>query len=256
MATHAYTKNQESPVGKEIDLRQWDTLVFKGEHGENEHWWLVEDRNGQVGYAPVTFLTVILDTTAEEDESDATKNGQEFSTEENRIGQEGEQRMSYSAAVIDGIERKSRTIVGDSIVRKTDTRLNNGEDVVVCLPGTRIEHVSERVEQVMGTGKGGSILVHVGTNNADKEGTTAVVKKYWDILKWTKQARVGQIILSGILPVIGGRNQGYRNSRRMSINRLVQQLCKEEDVGFVDLWSNFVAKAEMCMRDGLHLNGK
>ena len=32
MATHAYTKNQESPVGKEIDLRQWDTLIFKGEH--------------------------------------------------------------------------------------------------------------------------------------------------------------------------------------------------------------------------------
>ena len=55
MATHAYTKNQESPVGKEIDLRQWDTLVFKGEHGENEHWWLVEDIHGQVGYAPVTF---------------------------------------------------------------------------------------------------------------------------------------------------------------------------------------------------------
>ena len=36
MATHAYTKNQESPVGKEIDLRQWDTLIFKGQHAENE----------------------------------------------------------------------------------------------------------------------------------------------------------------------------------------------------------------------------
>ena len=73
----------------------------------------------------------------------------------------------------------------------------------------------------MGTGKGGSILVHVGTNNADRKGTTAIVMKYRDLLKRTKQARV----LSGILPVIGGRNQGYRNSRRMSINRLVQQLC-------------------------------
>ena len=35
--------------------------------------------------------------------------------------------------------------MGDSIVRKTDTRLNKGEDVVVCLPGARIEHVTERV---------------------------------------------------------------------------------------------------------------
>ena len=80
MATHAYTKNPESPIGKEIDLQQWDTLVFKGEHAENEHWRLVEDRYGQVGYAPAAFLVVILDTTAEEEESDATKKGQENST--------------------------------------------------------------------------------------------------------------------------------------------------------------------------------
>ena len=46
MATHAYTKNKESPVGKEIYLRQWDTLTFKGEHAENDHWHLVEDRKG------------------------------------------------------------------------------------------------------------------------------------------------------------------------------------------------------------------
>ena len=42
MATHAYTRNPESPLGKEIDLQQWDTLIFKGEHAENEHWRLVD----------------------------------------------------------------------------------------------------------------------------------------------------------------------------------------------------------------------
>ena len=108
------------------------TLIFKGEHTENEHWRLVEDRNGQVGYAPAAFLVVILDTAEEEEESDATKKGLENGTEENRIGQEGERRKSYSAAVIDGIKRKSRIFVGDSIVRKTDTRLSKEEDVVVC----------------------------------------------------------------------------------------------------------------------------
>ena len=155
MATHAYTKNQESPVGKEIDLRQWETLTFKGQHADNVHWSLVEDRNGQVGYAPAGFLVVILDTTAEEQESDATKKGQENSTEENRIGQEGERRKSYSAAVIDGIKRNATIYVGDSIIRKTDTRLSKGEDVVVCLPGARIEHVTERVEKIVGRGNGG-----------------------------------------------------------------------------------------------------
>ena len=260
MATHAYTRNPESPLGKEIDLQQWDTLIFKGEHAENEHWRLVEDRNGQVGYAPAAFLMVILDTTAEEEESSATKKGQENSTDENQIGgwvgQEGERRKSYSAAVIDGIKRNSRIYVGDSIVRKTDTRLSKEEDVVVCLPGARIEHVTERVENIMGRGKGGTILVHIGTNNADKEGTTAIVDKYRKLLKKKKEARVEQIILSGILPVFGNRLDGYRNAKRMAINGMVKRLCMEEDVGYVDLWDSLVGKEEMYARDGLHLSGK
>ena len=87
----------------------------------------------------------------------------------------------------------------ETIVRKTDTILSKGKDVVVCLPGARKEHVTERVEQIMGRGNGGSILVHIGTNNADKEGTTAKVEKYRSLLKKTKQATVGQIILDSFV---------------------------------------------------------
>ena len=123
----------------------------------------------------------------------------------------------------------------------------------MCLPGARIEHVTERVEKIMGRGKGGTILVHVGTNIADKEGTTAIVDKYRNLLKKTKEARVGQIILSGILPVFGNRIYGYRNSKRMAINGMMKRLCQEEDVGYVDPWDSFVWKEEMYARDGLHL---
>ena len=257
LATHSYKKNPNGPVGNELDLAEGDTLVYLMEHDDNESWWLAEDVKGQVGYVPAAYLMIILDETLHEEES---RKGHEKKTDGTKIGrkmgQDGERRKTFSAAVIDGRERTSTIYVGDSIVRKTDRRLGKGKDVVVCLPGARIEHVTERVEKIVGRGKGGTILVHVGTNNADKEGTTAIVKKYRDLLKRTKQARIGQIILSGILPVIGSRNQGYRNSRRMSINSLVQQLCKEEDVGFVDLWSSFVEKEEMYMRDGLHLSGK
>ena len=173
---------------------------------------------------------VIRDTTTEEQESDTTKKGQDNSTEENRIGQEGERRKSYSAAVIDVIKRNTTIYVGDSIIRKTDTRLSKGEDVVVCLPGSRIEHVTERVETIMGRGNGGTIIVHVGTNNTDKEGTTAIVEKYRKLVKKTKHARLGQIILSGIFPVCGNRIHGYRNSKSMAVNGMVERLCKEEDV--------------------------
>ena len=145
--------------------------------------------------------------------------------------------------------------VGDSIVRKTGSTLNKNEDIVVCLPGVRIEHVTEIVQWIMGRGNGGTLQVHVGTNNAEKEGTTAIVKQYRNLLKKTKEARVGQIILPGILPVFGTRSQGYRHSRRMAVNGIVKQLCREEEVGFVDLWDSFVGKEEMYLRDGLHRSG-
>ena len=84
----------------------------------------------------------------------------------------------------------------------------------------------ERVEKIMGRGNGGTILVHVGTNNTDKEGTPAIVEKYRKLLKKSKQARLGQSILSGILPVCGNRILGFRNSKRMAVNGMVVQLCK------------------------------
>ena len=55
----------------------------------------------------------------------------------------------------------------------------------------------------MGSGKGGSVLVHVGTNNVEREGTTAILKKYKKLVRTLKQTQVEQVRVSGILPVIG-----------------------------------------------------
>ena len=38
------------------------------------------------------------------------------------------------------------------------------------------------------------------------------------------------------------------------ISTLVQQLRREEEVGFADLWGCFVWWADMFMKDGLHLS--
>ena len=48
----------------------------------------------------------------------------------------------------------------------------------MCFPGTKIDDITERVEKVMGLDKGRSILVYVGTNNTEREGTTATVQKH------------------------------------------------------------------------------
>ena len=37
---------------------------------------------------------------------------------------------------------------------------------------------------------------------------------------------------------------------------MVQQLVREDELGYVDLWHSFVGKEEMYMRDGLHLSRK
>ena len=187
---------------------------------------------------------------------EAGKKGTEKAAGEKVSNQGDAKRRSYSEAVIEGALRTERVFIGDSMLRKTDKTLSKGEDVVICLPGARIEHVTDRVENVLGHGQGGSILVHVGTNNADREGTTRIVQRYRQLVGKLKKTRVEQIILSGILPVIGGRGVTYRNCKRMAINALVEQMCEEEGVGFLDLWGRFVGKEDMYVRDGLHLSGK
>ena len=108
----------------------------------------------------------------------------------------------------------------------------------------KIEDVAEKAGQVMGGDTGGAVLAHVGTNNAEKEETSAIVGKYGRLIKTLKEARVGQIVLSGILPVTGGRGEEYRKCRRMTINTQVQKVYMEEGVGFVDMWLNFVGRCD------------
>ena len=68
--------------------------------------------------------------TRQEEESDtARKEGYGKKTDGTKIGvemgQDGERINTYSAAVIQGFKRNSAIYVGDSIVRKTDSRLTH-----------------------------------------------------------------------------------------------------------------------------------
>ena len=121
------------------------------------------------------------------------------------------QERIFTDVVSQGKERKARVFMGDSIIRKVDKIINRGDDITVCLPGAKIEDIAEKAGQVRGGCTGGAVLVHVGTNNAEKEGTSAIVGMYRSLIKTLKEARVGQIVLSGILPIMGGRGEEYRN---------------------------------------------
>ena len=112
------------------------------------------------------------------------------------------QQEGSFAVVSQGKVRKARVFMGNSIIKKVDKIVNRGDYITVCLPGANILDIAEKAGQVMGGGTGGAVLVHVGKNNAEKEGTSAIVGKYRRLIKTLKEARVGQIVLSGILPIM------------------------------------------------------
>ena len=62
---------------------------------------------------------------------------------------EGIQRKSYSEVVIEGVRKRVQVFVKDLIVRKIDRVLNKGDDVVVCLPGAKMEAITERAENIV-----------------------------------------------------------------------------------------------------------
>ena len=55
-----------------------------------------------------------------------------------------------------------------------------------------------RAHLSLSSGKGGSVLIHVGTNNVEREGTTVIVRKYRNLVTTLKQTWVEQVILSGM----------------------------------------------------------
>ena len=78
----------------------------------------------------------------------------------------------------------------------------------------------------MGDSTGGAVLVHVGTNNAEKEGTSAIVGKYRRLIKTLKEARVGQIVLSGIL-------QGKRSRKKHLSKEAIRKIAHKQMVWMV-----------------------
>ena len=93
------------------------------------------------------------------------------------------------------------------------------------------------------------MLVHVGTNDVDKKGSEEVMGRYRELVRELKRVRVGQIVVSRILPVRGGYT---RSNRRISIK--LQALCQEEGVGFLNMWEYFEKGDGLFSKDGLHLN--
>ena len=79
----------------------------------------------------------------------------------------------------------------------------------------------------MGPGNGGSTLVHVGTNNVEREGKTARVRKFRQLVRRAKQTWAEQIILSGIIPVTGSKEIGKQGQLVQQQRKLNLWICRD-----------------------------
>ena len=81
----------------------------------------------------------------------------------------------------------------------------------------------------MGPCKGGSILVHVGTNNAEREGTNDIVRKYRQLVRRAMQTRVQQIrVQPTVMFPIGDHVNvlhDYKKTRSSKILKLLTCRC-------------------------------
>ena len=111
MATHGYTMNPDSPLGKgDRSTAMGDTRL----QGRTRRERTLEASGRQKWTSRIRTSSFPGGNPRRDSRgrgSGATKKGQEDRQEENRIGgwigQEGEGRKSYSPAVIDGIKRNS-----------------------------------------------------------------------------------------------------------------------------------------------------
>ena len=149
-------------------------------------------------------------------------------------------------------DKKEGTVllIGDSLARGVGYHLKSQHGMFEsrAFGGARIEDITKKVE-VMKDLEESHIVVLVGTNNLQSDGTTMIMNKYKDLVNQLKAKRFRKISILGIL----ARNDlsNYNNSKRIAMNIQLKELCKKNRVDFLEI---AVDKESMLDRRGLHLN--
>lgn len=149
-------------------------------------------------------------------------------------------------------------IIGDSLARNMSGLMNqtrHSKTTAYVYPGANITEIEGKVRDMRQTGKKTCLVVSVGSNDIYHKSVASqvVIEKYRELIG-TMKDRFSNIILIGALPRHFESN--FSLSRAIGINNIVQQLCKEAKIGFIDAWVDFIGDKRMYYRDGIHLNHK
>jgi lysophospholipase L1-like esterase len=140
-------------------------------------------------------------------------------------------------------------VVGSSMVRGVGGCLERDSDMYtkVDYSGARIENIQERLGEI-GEKPQSHLVLMVGTNNLSGEGTSQIMNRYKELISAAKSYRYRKISVVGILR--RSDRGSYINSKRVGINLRLEELCRENDVGYIEGGTG----VEHLSGDGLHLN--
>ncbi|XP_055522044.1 uncharacterized protein LOC129716197 isoform X1 [Leucoraja erinacea] len=204
---------------KVLEERRWETVRKGGKHGMPT----------SPGDVPLVNRFIRLEGVGTEDVS----GGQ--ACDANRAVEPKPKRPKAGKAIV----------VGDSIVRGTDRGFcGNRRDarMVCCLPGARIQDVTDRVQKILkGEGEHPEVVVHVGTNDVGKKGMNILQRDFRELGKMLK-SRTSRVVISGLLPV--PRAGESRNREIRDLNVWLRIWCTGQGFRFLDHWDLFWGKGD------------
>ncbi len=170
--------------------------------------------------------------------------------------------VNYSSVVTTNIfqvledevrDEPSLILVGDSLIRHQDEEFckNGPKSKHVCYPGRRIEDITEKVDDLVGNASEDTVFVYfAGTNNVLAGRSEEILRKYKALVNKLREGRRRSVIC-GLIARYDVNSLIL--SRMLGINTRLQDLCKREGVGFVDVWDHFNRDRSLYGKDGLHL---
>ena len=140
-------------------------------------------------------------------------------------------------------------VVGDSLVRGVGKELERDSHMFTThsIGGARIETITKELDKFKDNDER-HLIVLVGTNNIQNEGSEVLLDKYCELIKKCKTIKNRELTLVGI-PKRFDLNR-IQESRRVSVNNTLRDLCIANQVEFL----GHEPPRDRLGWDGLHLN--
>jgi len=163
----------------------------------------------------------------------------------------GEENIKRNVGFAEKFKNKPKDtvlVVGSSMARGVGSCLERDSNLCTKMDygGAWIEGIQQKLAEI-GEKPQSHLVLMVGTNNLKSEGTSLIMKRYRELISEAKKHKYRKISVVGILRSDVG---DYINSKRIRVNLRLEELCHENDVGYIE---GSIGN-EHLDSGGLHLN--